>query len=348
MALLKEGEAGFDARFQREKVTDFDSFKRELNRAEFEENDKFRIAGALRDLKKLMEAGDVSVADFIDAGKDAGRALQDEFGRLPAGSHSGTLLSQDFQNKTGFRFNSAGGVELRGDVFDQDLERRFREEIIPENIPEDQRQAFLEQIPEDIGFETDRFKAEREGIRQRFQAQGAEAEAAGLRSTRLQDLAGLLAQQEERLFGQAIPGIAESAQARGLLDTSAFGRELARTRGQLGAATQETLALQGISDRDAEILGNLRAQQIQQGFQTAGLQREFGQQDLAQQFQQQLQLAALTQPQGGGGGKGGSGISGGLSGAGVGAGIGTAFAPGLGTGIGAAIGGGLGFLGGSQ
>jgi len=258
---------------------------------------------ALARLRELTEAGDVKVSEFLNAGEKVGKMLSQDFRAFGAGSSRGTGVANAFESQSGFRFKDAGtgAVEIQSELFGSDFQRRFREEILPDDLPEDQREAFLSQIPSDIPIESDRFAVEREGIRQAMQAQAAEAEAATTRESRLADLAALLQQQEESTFARLTPQLAEQAQAQGLFETSAFGESLARERTALAEQTQQALALQGLSDRDAEILGQLRADAIQRGFQTGGLQRQFGLEDISSDFQRQLQIAALTQPQTGGG-----------------------------------------------
>ena len=286
-----------------DRVVDLESFNQLLASNPTPE----RRTDALIELRAAMEAGDVRVKDYLDAGKRVGKLLGKDFANLP-NSPRGSALARQFQGGTGFLFQGnahLGNVELQTEEFGADFQKRFREEILPPGLTPEQREKFLNDIPLDIPIESDRFSSEREGIRQRLQQEGAQEVAVEKRSERLTDLATLLGQQADRQFTQDIPGLAESAQARGQLDSSAFGADLARRRSDLANRTTEALALQGLSDRDAEILGQLQASNTQRGFQTAGLQRDFGLSDDASNFARQLDIARLTTPQFGGGGKSG-------------------------------------------
>jgi len=291
---------------------------------------------ALIALRGAMEAGDVLVNDYLKAGKKVGKLLAADFRALP-NSPRGSALANQFQGGTGFLFigdANQGNVEIQTHEFSDDFQKRFREEILPDNLTPEQREEFLNDIPFDIPIESDRFAAEREGIRQRLQTEEAQEEAATERETGLSDLADLLTEFRGRQFKSDIPILAESAQARGQLDSSGFGNELARRQAQLASQSEQILGMQGLSDRDAEILGQLKATEGMLGFQTAGLQRQFGLDDQQANFIRQLQIANLTQPDlGGGGGK--SGGQGAAQGALAGAAIGTQINPGLGTAIGA-------------
>jgi len=170
-------------------------------------------------------------------------------------------------------------------------------------------------------------------------------EQTGVQQQRLTDLAGLLAQEEQRQFGQAIPEIAGTAQAQGFLETSGFGGALARERTNLAGRSQFLLGQQALSDRESEIQGLRRIEEGTTGFLQGGLQREFSLSDFDRQRNLANELARLgasanRQPAGGGGG---AGFAGALGGAGIGAGIATAN-PLLGAGIGLIAGGAAGTI----
>jgi len=111
-------------------------------------------------------------------------------------------------------------------------------------------------------------------------SRGILGEQDALQKTRLNDLAALLAQQQDTAFNRNIPGIAETAQGQGFLETSGFGNALARNYTDLQEDTSFQLARQGLSDRDLQIqgLGNIGAQSNELG--VAGLERTFSTGDL--------------------------------------------------------------------
>lgn len=102
-----------------------------------------------------------------------------------------------------------------------------------------------------------------------------------LQKTRLNDLAKLLAEQNDKQFNLDIPQIAETAQNQGFLETSGFGNALANRRAQLTATSDAALAEQALADRDLQIkgIGDITTNTNNLG--TAGLQRTFSTEDTA-------------------------------------------------------------------
>lgn len=78
-------------------------------------------------------------------------------------------------------------------------------------------------------------------------------EQKGIQSTRLSDLAKLLAQQQNDTFNGDIPEIANTAQGKGFLETSGFGNALADRYQTLTEDTSLAIAKQGLADRDFEV-----------------------------------------------------------------------------------------------
>lgn len=71
------------------------------------------------------------------------------------------------------------------------------------------------------------------------------------RSQALTDMAGLLATNQQNLFNRAIPNLAEQANTSGIYRSTGFGDILANKYANLTQDTQQQLAMQGLSDRDA-------------------------------------------------------------------------------------------------
>lgn len=137
---------------------------------------------------------------------------------------------------------------------------------------------------------------ETEAERQRQQIEEATYKKSRIASSRLEELKQLLAQEESRKFNQAIPSIAESAQAQGFLETSGFGNALARERANLAGQTQYELARQSLSDRDIELGGIDEASKVGRDLQVAGLERQFSENDLTRSERLARELAQYGVP----------------------------------------------------
>lgn len=184
-------------------------------------------------------------------------------------------------------------------------------------------------------------RRQEEQIRQMFQVQEQQ------RTQRLQDLGQFLGSEEERRFGEIQPQIEEALNTRGLLRSSALGEALASERGRLEQETQAALLGQGLSDREAAILGVEATLAPRLQSQTAGLERAFSLEDIQKEMDLARELAKLGVPVTPGARSSifGGAVGGGLSGAASGAMIGSVV-PGIGTGVGAVAGGLLGAVGG--
>lgn len=100
-------------------------------------------------------------------------------------------------------------------------------------------------------------------------------EQTSIQKQRLNDLAALLAEQQNRQFNRDIPGIANTAQGKGFLETSGFGDQLADRYTELQEDTTTQLARQGLTDRDLAVktIGDIGTNN--NNLMTGGLQRQF-------------------------------------------------------------------------
>lgn len=229
------------------------------------------------------------------------------------------------------------GIRVREPVIEPDIDPETGEPVVAPPGVED--------VP--TGLPPDQTELEREGLRQAEQNRLLLEQQTTLRRERLGDLASLLGAEEERKFGLARPEIAEEAQAGGLLRSSGFGQELARERSRLAGQTAFQLGAQGLTDRDAEVLGLGDILGRRQEFQSGGLQRTFSLADFEREANLARSIGASAAPQvsRGGGAKGSSALAGAATGATVGTGAG---GPGIGTAVGATIGAGAGLLAGGK
>ena len=117
-----------------------------------------------------------------------------------------------------------------------------------------------------------------------------------LQKQRLGDLADLLTQQNKATFNTDIPGIANTSQKAGMLETSGFGQALGQDYTTLQQQTDQALAKQALSDRDLEINGVGTIASDQNALATAGAQRGFSVNDTDKANQLALQLGQMGIP----------------------------------------------------
>lgn len=302
----------------------------------------------IKDLRSDLDAGKIDVETFVNKGKTLATEVDHLANVLTTQGQSigrtyGEPLWQELK-PLGFDTWATNTSIVRGSEkpvlvkLPEKHQQQLRESLIPSNITGEAREKMLKEIPLDIDVNSDRFNIEREGVRQKVQIEDTAKTQSDMRSTRLQDLSKLLAQQKTQTFERNKGALAEDAMARGLFKTSGYGDSLARYQTQLDQDTTNLLATQGLADRDLDINALATALQTQQTFQGSGLSREFSTGDAAKQFQDALRFAQMTQPQqkSGKGGAGGA-FTGAVSGMGAGAALGP---------WGAAAGGVLGGIGG--
>lgn len=256
----------------------------------------------VKQLREALDRGEIEVSQFLQEGKKAAQFAVDTYLHLaPHGKASADRVNWIMDSmRTGEGWSGlkvGAGNEIKPTALGKEYEERLRQELIPENIQGAERDALLKSIPNDIGFDTDRFQAEREGIRQKFQQQETLTQQKEIQKNRLGELATLLGEQEKRQFNESVPELAGNAQTAGFLETSGFGNALARERARLAGNTQTVLGLQALDDRDFEVnaIGDI-AKNLN-SFQTAGLERQFGLQDRDYSENLAKELARLANPE---------------------------------------------------
>ncbi len=260
----------------------------------------------LKQLRAALNAGQIEVSQFLREGKALSESIFNIQLALGAGGKDSAKRGDDLRNAfasadTGFRQEPTGDAKTAiKTALPEEYQTRLREELIPKNVTGEERARLLAEIPDDIGFDTDRFAIEREGIRQSQQTKRTAAEQATRRQQGLVDLTKLLSERDSRLFKDAIPEIAEEANAKGILKSSGYGDSLAHERARLQAGSSEAIAKQAISDRDLDVNSLAAIIGQQQGFQSDGLSREFSTKDYTKQQNDALYLARENQPSSGG------------------------------------------------
>lgn len=275
-------------------------FKPGANSGTYGEGMAYQAADYLKKLRAELDAGNVSVTDFIKFGKQAAEVGYNTVSQIAGkGSKAANavnpaigLLQQAGFKQTG---GTVGNVTVAPSL-PEEYQQRIREELLPKNIPEEQRKQIIEGIPDDIDLLSDEGRIYREGIIQSLEQQKVAGEQKNLRGNNLRDLASFLAKEEDRKFNLARPDIAEDANAAGLYNGTGYSEALARERSKLAGDTSALLVAQGLSDREADIQSLASVLGTRQGFQTAGLQRNFGLQDENRSFARARELAELTKP----------------------------------------------------
>jgi hypothetical protein len=275
-------------------------FKPTTNAGTYGEGAAFHAAKYLQDLRQELDSGQISVSDFIKLGTPAAQYGYNSVSTV-AGRGSGAasavnpaigLLQQAGFKQTG----GTVGATTVAPVLPEEYQQRVREELVPKNIPEDQRRQIIDSIPTDIDILSDEGRIYREGITQSLQQEKMAGQQKDLRGQNLRELATFLSGEEDRKFNLARPEIAEQANASGVYTGSGYSEALARERSKLAGDTSALLAAQGLSDRDADVQALATILGTRQGFQTGGLQRTFGLQDEDRSFARSKELAELTKP----------------------------------------------------
>lgn len=255
----------------------------------------------LTSLRKALDLGQVTAAEYLQKGMPV---AQQAYRDLNAYGGKGSNQGKDAQRIMGYI--DQAGFQLRpnsSDTFNvvpnlpSQYQEQIRQSLLPAGLSEDQKAAYLNQIPQDIKFGSDQYNIEKEGLRQKLQSEGVAATQKVQRAQQLNDLAGILSNQADTNFQRSIPTVAENANTAGIYRSTGYGEALAKQQGQLQQDVQSQLAQQGLQDRaiDTGSLGDILA--AQQGFQSAGVQRQFSLDDFATQARYAQQLADAAKPQ---------------------------------------------------
>lgn len=254
----------------------------------------------LKTLRASLDSGAITVSDFVQQGKKAAQYALENYQAI-ANKSKGDANSVNWvvdqlrsgQGLYGFGLDAQGQINVK---LPQEYQLKLRDEMLPKNISDEERQALINQIPSDVDLFSDEGKLIREGIRQSIQLKDVAAKQKTERATGLQDLASFLAKEEDRKFNQLTPELADQASASGLYRGTGYSEALAKERSKLAGDTSALLAAQGLSDRQEDISALASVLGRQQDYATAGLQRKFGLDDSARGYQQSVALADLVKP----------------------------------------------------
>lgn len=264
------------------------------------EGTAFQGVEYLKRLRGLLDQGKINVSTFLQYGQAAAQqTYQSIAGVAGQGSKAANIVTPFLQQIKDLGFsNGANGITPNLPTkYQTALREELAGSILPGDASQEERQALLGQIPNNIDINSDRGRIELEALRQKYQLK-----------SQLGSLNNLLTKESDRQFDLSRPGLYEDLNARGLLDSSALGESLAREKGNLESQRQFALGQAEIGGLDA----------IRQ-MQTGGLQRQFSLQDFDSQSALAREIAAMQSQ---GQSQGGNGLAGAFSGALGGAAIG--------------------------
>ncbi len=254
----------------------------------------------LQRLREALDAGQIAVSDYVKIAQPLAQRVNDDLftlgGQGRGGSQRANAVRQTFESTTGFIQNPQDRTKVQVNL-PQQFEQKVREELLPSNLTPEQRQRYLDEIPNDIGFDTGRFELEREGIRQQIQQEEAAKQQKTSRTQNLQDLAKLLAEGQDASFKRSIPILAEQANTKGIYRSTGFGDSLAREYSDLTQQTDQALALKGLEYNDLDTAAIMDALNTKRSFQSSGLDREFSLEDYTRQLNDTLRVAKESAPQ---------------------------------------------------
>lgn len=332
----------------------------------------FRATDYIKNLRKALDAGQISLSDFLKLGQPAAESAFKEIQSVGGkGSKAADLVNPLLNDLQGAGFIKGDDGVIRPKLPDQ-YQQKAPDQLLPSNIPLDQQKQLLTQLPPGLDPYSDQGKIEVENLREKAQQDAALQKQQNLRNQAITGLQGVIGQQSDirqsglsalqksledeanRQFSLDQPGIYEDLNARGLLRSSALGDRLAQQKAnytgqvasELGKAqysnTQQSaddlnkLAAARLASTDADVSAIQQALLSSNQLQQSGLSRTFGVQDFQSQANLARQIAAMSQPQ-----QANNQLASGFQGALGGAGIGSAFGV-----PGAVIGGTLGLAGG--
>ncbi len=258
-------------------------------------------AAALQEMRAALDAGQLSVADFVAQGQDIAKESYRIIGTTAGqGSNAanqvnpfiGTLAQAGFKQTGGSVNDPAVQVALP-----TKYQGQLRDALLPGNLDPEVRKRIIESVPDNIDIQSDQGRIEQERIRQLVEAEMAGKKRADERQAKLGDLEGILGNRRDVLFERNKDRIKSEAQAAGILNTSSFGDALASNLSQLEQDAQYALSTQALSDRDVNINEATSILDRSQAMQTSGLERTFGREDQDRSLELAMKIAELSKPQ---------------------------------------------------
>jgi hypothetical protein len=261
----------------------------------------------LTTLRQQLDSGQISVSDFIQQGQPLAQYINDAGDYFTSqGQEEGQTYGEPLLKalgNVGFdtwmtnpEIQRGSDERIRVNLPEQ-YQEQLRETLLPSNLTEEQKQAYLKDIPTDIKYGSDQWKAEFEGLRERQQQEAANAEIKAGHTSNLTDLAKLLSENQNNLFNSEIPDLAEQANTKGIFRSTGFGDSLAREYARLTASTQNQLAQKALEYGDQDLNGIQKALDVEQSYQGQGISRVFGSEDYSRQLNDTLRLARESAPQ---------------------------------------------------
>lgn len=281
----------------------YEEYKPVAASGSYGESGAYAAVDYLKKLRAALDAGQISVSDFIRLGKPAAETgYQQIYSIASSGNKAADSVAGLFDQigQSGFTKGSDGKINPK--LPDQ-YQQKIREEILPANISKDERDSFINDIPSDIDLLSDRGTLEREALRTKFS-----------NNRSISSLSDLLANENTRQFELATPGIEEDLNSQGLLHSTALGEALAREKAKLVGQSDFTLG-------QAKLASDQQVNDIRLG----GVSRQFSLDDFAKQTALARELAQMQIDSSGkssGGNPLAGALTGGLNGAVLGGSVG--------------------------
>lgn len=112
----------------------------------------------------------------------------------------------------------------------------------------------------------------------------------------LQELSTLLTQQSDRQFQEALPGMYEDLNTRGLLRSSALGDRMSTEQAKLASQVSEQLGMQGLADRQWGTEQGSGILEAYLGGREGAIGRRFSMEDYQRQVEDAIRIGATNVP----------------------------------------------------
>lgn len=230
----------------------------------------------LKDLRSQLDAGKISVADFIKYGTPAAQQGYDAASQVAGtGSSAANSVKPYLANFATYGFNLGADRKVT-----PSLPAKYQQDAVNASLPtgltDDQRKQFLNELPPGIDPFSDQGKIELEKARESAQQTSSLNQQLDARTQGLSALGSILQKQNQAQFDYDLPNIKEQLQGEGVYQSpSALANAVARESSMLGANTTATLGQYGLGNIDLLTAGLQGITQNNLGLQQSGLQRNF-------------------------------------------------------------------------
>jgi hypothetical protein len=162
----------------------------------FSEGNAYSAIAELQRLRKALDAGQISVKEFIEQGKPISDFVFSEQQRIGGsgskGADAANSLRRTFDNTdVGFKFTDSSDRNKWSEV---NLPEKYQQDVratqLPSNLTPEEREKALKEIPNDVPINSDRYLVEREGLRQEQQSTDFANQSSARRDQALNEISG--------------------------------------------------------------------------------------------------------------------------------------------------------------